>query len=54
MAYLVVKRPAKKKYYYLVKSFREGKKVRQRVLKYFGTEPPSPEKVERLKKELGK
>jgi len=54
MAYLVVKRRGNKKYYYLVKGFREGKKVRQKTLKYFGTEPPSPEDVERLKKELGR
>jgi hypothetical protein len=27
-------------YYYLVESRREGKKVRQKVLKYLGKEPP--------------
>jgi len=27
-------------YYYLVETHREGKKVRQKVLKYLGTKPP--------------
>ncbi|GAJ02730.1 unnamed protein product, partial [marine sediment metagenome] len=27
-------------YYYLVESYREGGKVKQRVLRYLGTRPP--------------
>lgn len=27
-------------YYYLVESYREGKKVRQRILEYYGKNPP--------------
>ena len=40
--------------YYLVESIREGNKVRQKNLKYMGTEKPSPEKVATVLKELGK
>jgi len=29
-------------YYYLVESVREGGKVRQKILKYFGTTRPEP------------
>ena len=39
MAFVRVKRRGDKSYYYLVENKREGKKVRQKVLKYLGTTP---------------
>jgi L-lactate utilization protein LutB len=36
MAFIRPKKRGDKTYYYLVESRREGKKVRQRVLKYLG------------------
>jgi hypothetical protein len=35
-------------YYYLVENKREGKKVRQKNLRYLGTVKPSPEEVKRI------
>lgn len=40
MAFIRAKVSRGKTYYYLVENRREGKKVRQRVLKYLGTQPP--------------
>ncbi len=40
MAFIRVKQRGDKSYYYLVESKREGKKVRQKVIKYLGTNPP--------------
>jgi hypothetical protein len=37
MAFLRVKKINGKQYFYLVESIREGKRVRQRVIKYIGT-----------------
>lgn len=40
MAFVRVKRRGDREYYYLVESYREDGKVRQRILKYLGTHPP--------------
>lgn len=40
MAFIRTKQIKGKIYYYLVKSVREGNKVRQVILKYLGTTPP--------------
>jgi len=39
MAFIRSKRIGNRVYYYLVENRREGKKVRQKVLKYLGTSP---------------
>jgi len=39
MAFIRAKKRGDKTYYYLVENKREGKKVRQKVLKYLGTSP---------------
>jgi hypothetical protein len=41
MAFIRVQKRGNRQYYYLVKSERQGNKVRQRVLKYMGTSKPS-------------
>lgn len=41
-------------YFYLVKSYRIGKKVRQKVLGYFGSAPVSAEKLEQVKARVEK
>jgi len=38
-----------KEYYYLVKSFRENKRVRQKVLEYLGTTIPNHETIKKIK-----
>jgi hypothetical protein len=43
MAYIREKKRGSLKYYYLVEGRREGKKVRQKVLKYLGTSPNTQE-----------
>jgi len=40
MAFIRAKRRGDKTYYYLVQNKREGRKVRQKVLKYLGTSIP--------------
>jgi hypothetical protein len=40
MAFVRAQKRVNRVYYYLVETHREGKKVRQRVLKYLGTKPP--------------
>ncbi|MCK4786919.1 MAG: hypothetical protein KAV87_24390 [Desulfobacteraceae bacterium] len=40
MAFVRVKKKDGHTYYYLVESYREGSKVKQRHLKYLGTRPP--------------
>ena len=39
MAFVRVKRFGNREYYYLVEGKREGKKVRQKVIKYLGKNP---------------
>ncbi len=40
MAFIRERRRGNRTYYYLVENRREGKKVRQKVLQYVGTQPP--------------
>lgn len=40
MAFVRIKKRGNRKYYYLVESYSEGGKIRQRVLRYLGTRPP--------------
>ena len=46
MAFVRAIKRGKGTYYYLVESIREGKKVRQKNLKYMGTAKPSPEAIQ--------
>lgn len=50
MAFLRTKKIKGNTYYYLVKSIREGRRVRQIVLAYLGAEKPEGEIVRKLKK----
>jgi len=43
MAFIRSKRKGNRVYYYLVENRREGKKVRQKVIKYLGAERPTKE-----------
>jgi hypothetical protein len=52
MAFVRVQKRGNRVYYYFVQTHREGKKVRQNVLKYLGTAPPGPDELERLKEEF--
>jgi hypothetical protein len=52
MAYVRTKRRGQRLYYYLVESKREGDKVRQRVIRYLGTKPPTKEELENILKEV--
>jgi len=51
MPYVRAKRRGQKVYYYLVESKREGKKVRQKVIRYLGTELPTKEQIETMRRE---
>lgn len=37
-----------KNYYYLVESKREGQRTYQKVIKYLGKTPPTPEELDRI------
>ena len=50
MAFVRAKRQGNRIYYYLVESKREGKKVRQKVIKYLGTELPTKEQIEAMRR----
>lgn len=52
MAYIRKQIRGAQTYYYLVKSEREGAKVKQRVLKYMGKVQPNREEVERIIKSI--
>jgi len=52
MAFIRARKRGEKIYYYLVENRREGKKVKQRVLKYLGVN--LPEDIESINRELGK
>ena len=52
MAFVRVKRKGNRIYYYLVESKREGNKVRQRVIRYLGTEQPTKRQIEAILKEV--
>ena len=49
MAFVRSKRKDNRTYYYLVESKREGKKVRQKVIKYLGTKLPTEEQIETMR-----
>jgi hypothetical protein len=51
MAFVRTKRIKNRTYYYLVESRREGKKVRQKVIKYLGAEMPTKEQIEAIRRE---
>jgi len=51
MAFIRTKRQGDRIYYYLVENRREGKKVRQKVIKYLGAKPPTKEQVEAMRRE---
>ena len=51
MAFVRTKRQGNRIYYYLVESKREGKKVRQKVIKYLGTELPTEEQIESVRRQ---
>ena len=51
MAFIRVKRHGNREYYYLVEGKRDGNKVRQKVIKYLGTELPTKERLEILRRE---
>jgi len=48
MAYIRVQKRGNRRYYYLVKSEREGNKVRQKVLQYLGTSKPLKEDLDTI------
>jgi len=50
VAFVRIKRKGDRIYYYLVESKRDGKKVRQKVIKYLGTEPPTKEQIETMRR----
>ena len=54
MPYVRAKYRGQKVYYYLVESKREGKKVRQRIIRYIGTKPPTEEELENMLKEVNR
>ena len=51
MAFIRVKRHGSREYYYLVEGKREGKKVKQKVIKYLGTKAPTKEQIEAIRRE---
>jgi len=51
VAFVRTKRQGDRIYYYLVENKREGKKVRQKVLKYLGTEAPTNEQIEAIRRQ---
>jgi hypothetical protein len=46
--FIRAKKFGNREYYYLVEGYREGSKVKQRVIKYLGKTKPSPEEVKRI------
>ena len=51
MTFVRTKRQGDRIYYYLVENKRDGKKVKQKVIKYLGTEPPTKEQIETIRRE---
>jgi hypothetical protein len=51
MSFVRTKQIKNRTYYYLVESKRDGKKVRQKVIKYLGAEPPTKEQIETARRE---
>ena len=54
MAYVRAKHRGQRVYYYLVESKREGNKVRQRIIRYLGTKPPTEEELGNILKEINR
>ena len=54
MAYVRAKHRGQRVYYYLVESKREGNKIRQRIIRYLGTKPPTEEELENILKEVNR
>ena len=52
MPFVRTKHRGQKSYYYLVENKRDGDKVRQRVIRYLGTKPPSEEELKNILKEV--
>ena len=48
MAFVRVKRRGEKDYYYLVESYRTGKKVKQTCLLYLGTKKPPSDEMDKI------
>ena len=51
MAFIRTKRQGNRIYYYLVENKREGRKVKQKVIKYLGTELPTKEQIESMRRD---
>ena len=54
MVYVRAKKIKGQTYYYLVKSVREGDRVRQVSLEYLGADRPNAQKVRKLEKKYAK
>jgi len=54
MVYVRAKKIKGQTYYYLVKSVREGERIRQVTLEYLGADRPNAQKVLKLKKKYKK
>ncbi len=54
MSFVRVKHRGQKSYYYLVENKREGTKVRQRIIRYLGTKPPTEEELKNILKEVSR
>ena len=52
MAYIRVKKRGNNKYFYLVESSRNGKKVKQIYLQYLGTKEPSQQEIDKIIKNI--
>ena len=54
MPFVRAKHRGQKVYYYLVESKRQSNKVRQRIIRYLGTKPPTQKELENMLKELNR
>ena len=50
MVFVRGKQQGNRTYYYLVENHRDGKKVKQKVIKYLGTEMPTKEQLEDMRR----
>jgi len=50
MVFVRGKHQGNRTYYYLVENHRDGKKVKQKVIKYLGTEMPTQEQLEDMRR----
>ena len=51
MVFVRGKQQGNRTYYYLVENHRDGKKVKQKVIKYLGTEMPTKEQLEDMRRD---